>query len=132
MKRGKATGGDQIAVEMIIALKEFVVEKLTNFANKFYCAGMCLEESSKSISVHYQKKTEATECELHRTISLMSHITKILLGVILIRARSKVRPEISEEQDGFMEDRGTRNAIFMMRSIAERAIECKETYMFVS
>ena len=53
----------------------------------------------------------------------MSHITKILLRAILIRARSKVRPEISEEQYGFMEDRGTRNAIFMMRSIAERAIE---------
>ena len=53
----------------------------------------------------------------------MSHITKIILRVILIRARSKVRPEISEEQYGFMEDRGTRNAIFMMRSIAERAIE---------
>ena len=53
----------------------------------------------------------------------MSHITKILLRVILTRARSKVRPEISEEQYGFMEDRGTRNAMFMMRSIAERAIE---------
>ena len=53
----------------------------------------------------------------------MSHITKILLRVVLIRARSKARPEISEEQYGFMEDRGTRNAIFMMRSIADRAIE---------
>ena len=123
MKRGKATGADQIAIEMIIALKEFGVEKLTDFANKVYDAGTFPEELSKSIFIALPKKTGATECELHRTISLMSHITKILLRVILIRARSKVRPEISEEQYGFMEDRGTRNAIFMMRSIAERAIE---------
>ena len=123
MKRGKATGADQIAIEMIIALKEFGVEKLTDFTNKVYDAGTFPEELSKSIFIALPKKTGATECELHRTISLMSHITKILLRVILIRARSKVRPEISEEQYGFMEDRGTRNAIFMMRSIAERAIE---------
>ena len=123
MKRGKATGPDQIAVEMIIALKEFGVEKLTNFANKVYDAGTFPEELSKSIFIALPKKTGATECELHRTICLMSHITKILLRVILIRARSKVGPEISEEQYGFMEDRGTRNAIFMTRSIADGAIK---------
>ena len=40
----------------------------------------------------------------------------------MLRARNKVRQEISDEQYGFMEDRGTRNAIHMMRFMAERAI----------
>ena len=43
------------------------------------------------------KKPEGTECREHRTISLMSHISNILLGIIMLRARNIVRPEISEE-----------------------------------
>ena len=34
MKRGKAAGGDQIAVEMIVTLEEYRMEKFTKFANK--------------------------------------------------------------------------------------------------
>ena len=52
----------------------------------------------------------------------MSHVTKIILRVILLRARSKIRPEISEEQYRFMQDKGTRNAIYIWRTLAERAI----------
>ena len=53
----------------------------------------------------------------------MSHVTKIILRVILLRARSKIRPEISEEQYGLMQDKGTRNAIYILSTLAERAIE---------
>jgi len=123
MKRGRATGIDEIAVEMIIALEEFGIEQLTKFANKVYDAGKFPDELSKSIFIALPKVNGAIECDLHRTISLMSHVTKIILRVILLRARNKVRQEISDEQYGFMKDRGTRNAIYMMRLMAERAIE---------
>ena len=49
----------------------------------------------------------------------MSHVAKIILRVLLLRARSKIRPEISEEQYGFMQDKGTRNAIYTLRTLAE-------------
>ena len=123
MKRGRATGIDEIAVEMIIALEEFGIEQLTKFANKVYDAGKFPDELSKSIFIALPKVNGAIECDLHRTISLMSHVTKIILRVILLRARNKVRQEISDEQYGFMKDRGIRNAIYMMRLMAERAIE---------
>ena len=61
--------------------------------------------------------------ELHRTISLMSHIIKIILRVIMARSRSKTRPEIGKEQYGFVEDAGTRNAILMGRILSKRAIK---------
>ena len=51
--------------------------------------------------------------------------------VILLRARNKVRQEISDEQYGFMKDRGTRNAIYMMKLMAERAIEMQRDCTFV-
>ena len=41
----------------------------------------------------------------------------------MLRARNKIRSEISEEQYGFMQDKGTRNAIYILRILAERAIE---------
>ena len=76
------------------------------------------------------KKIETIECELHRIISLMSHVTKIILRVIMIRARHKIRPEVSEEQYGFMQDKGTRNAIYILRVLLERAIEMQEMYIY--
>ena len=122
MKRGRATGIDEIAIEMIIALEEFGIEQLTKFANKVYDAGKFPDELSKSIFIALPKVNEAIECDLHSTISLMSHGTKIILRVILLRARNKVRQEISAK------DRGTRNAIYMMRLKVERAIEMQRDF----
>ena len=53
----------------------------------------------------------------------MSHSVKILLTIVIERIRNKLRPEISDIQFGFMPDRGTRNAIFTLRMICERAIQ---------
>ena len=41
----------------------------------------------------------------------------------MMRARRCTKPEISQEQCGFVEDTGTRNAIFIVRTLCERAIE---------
>ncbi|GFN99336.1 multidrug resistance-associated protein 1 [Plakobranchus ocellatus] len=85
---------------------------------------------SKSIFIALPKKPGATECELHRTISLMSHITKILLKIIMLRIRNKIKPEIAEEQCGFVEDKGTSNAIYILRTLIERALEVqKDVYL---
>ena len=53
----------------------------------------------------------------------MSHVTKILLRILMMRARCRIRPEIGKEQFGFVLDAGTRNAIFVLRMLSERAIE---------
>ena len=60
----------------------------------------------------------------------MSHITKILLKILMARMRNKITPEIAEEQCGFVKDKGTRNAIYMIRTLTERAIEIqKDLYL---
>jgi len=53
----------------------------------------------------------------------MSHGVKLLLTIIINRIRSKLRPEIAEEQFSFMAEKGTRNTIFVLRMICGRAIE---------
>ena len=85
---------------------------------------------SKSIFIAPPKKPGATECELHRTISLMSHTTKILLRIIMKRTRNKIKPEIDATQCGFVEGKGTVNAIFILRTIIEKALQVnKDLYL---
>ena len=96
---------------------------LTDFLNAIYDTGEIPSDLSKSIFIALPKKSGATECESHRTISLMSHITKILLKILMARMRNKITPEIAEEQCGFVKDKGTRNAIYMLRTLTERATE---------
>ena len=124
MKGNKARGPDGIVIEIIKALDDFGIEKLTIMANEIYDTGKIPQDLSKSIIIALPKKKPGTiECEHHRTISLMSHITKVILRVIMMRVRRCTKPKISQEQCGFVEDTGTRNAIFIVRTVCERAIE---------
>ena len=60
----------------------------------------------------------------------MSHMTKVTLKVLLQRMRGRTKGEISEEQFGFMPDKGTRNAIFTLRMITGRCVEMqKDVYI---
>jgi hypothetical protein len=130
MRRNKAAGPDGIVVEMIEALEEYGIDRLTDIINKIYDDGEFPEDLSKSIFIALPKKPGAVECEQHRTISLMSHVTKIILRILLLRARTRITPEIGIEQFGFVQDAGTRNAIFVLRMITERAVEMqKDVFM---
>ena len=121
MKKSKAARRDKITVEMIEILDEFGII-LTDFLNAVYDSREIPPVLSKSIFIALPKKPGATECESNRTISLMNHITKILLEILMARMRNKITPEIAEEQGGFVKDKGTRNAIYMDRTLTERAI----------
>ncbi|GFO44332.1 hypothetical protein PoB_007083700 [Plakobranchus ocellatus] len=89
MKHIKATGPDNNSVELIEALEDFGIGKVTHLLNEIYDTEQIPTDLSKSIFIALPKKPGATECELHRTISLMSHITKILLKIIMLRIRNK-------------------------------------------
>lgn len=123
MKNGKATGPDNIAIELVKELEGFGVQKVTEIANNIYNTGLIPTDLNKSVFIALPKKPGAIECELHRTISLMSHITKLILNVLLKRMKTKIREEISQEQNAYMRGKGTRNAIFILRMLGERAIE---------
>ena len=84
----------------------------------------------KSIFITIPKVKGTAKYEKHRTISVMSHVTKLVLMVIMNRLRGRTLSEISEVQYGFMPDRGTKNAIFVLRRLVERMIE-KQKDMYV-
>ena len=76
MKTGKATGPDMISTEMMQALEGIELDAITKMLNTIYDTGEIPKEMLQSIFIVLPKKQGATECEQHRTISLMSHMTK--------------------------------------------------------
>ena len=128
---GKATGPDNISVEMLEALEGIGINKMESVMNKMYDTGKIQRCLSRSIFVTLPKKAGATECELHRTISLMSHITKLMLKILMKKMKRPICEEIADIQCEFTEGKGTINAIFIMRNIIERSIEVqKDLYLF--
>ena len=78
---------------------------------------------TNSIFITLAKVSGTEKCEKHRSISLMIHVTKVVLWVLMNRLKARSLMEISQGQYGFMPDRGTRNAIFELRILVERSIQ---------
>lgn len=126
MKEGKANGDDGISTEMLKALNTFTVEKLTNLFNDIYNSGHLPEEMAKSVYITLPKKPMATECGDFRTISLMPHVTKLLLRIILERMKSRIDSEVGDTQFGFRPESGTREAIFCLNTACQKYRENKK------
>lgn len=70
------------------------------------------------------------ECENYRTISLLSHTSKLMLNIVKNRIKRKIETNLEEDQFGFRAGRGTREAILALRMILERRIEVnRKTYL---
>ena len=94
----------------------FAIEKITELANKIYETG----------KIPKTKEEGAVECGKHRTISIMSQVAKIILRVIDERLLTIVEETVDRAQFAFRKGKGTRNAIFALRTNIERSIEKKK------
>ena len=66
------------------------------------------------------KRGDLQLCSNYRTISLISHASKILLNVIMKRMENKLEEEVSNTQAGFRKNRGTRDHIFNLKMIIQK------------
>jgi len=67
------------------------------------------------------KKGDPSACANYRTTSLISHVSKILLKVILGRITPKTEFEVTKEQAGFRPQRGTHNHLYSLRILTVKA-----------
>ena len=65
------------------------------------CEGHMAIRFHKSCDDSFAKKMNAVECSDHRTISLISHASKILLKIFTTRIEAKARDFIGRNQFGF-------------------------------
>ena len=114
---------------MLVASGEAGLTELTSLTNMMYQEGCFPENINNSIFSTIPKFCGTAKCEKHRNISIISHVTKLVLRVLMNRLRAMPLMEISQVQYGFMPDRGTRNAIFVLRRLVERSIQ-KQNVVF--
>ena len=80
-------------------------------------------ELNKSIFITLPKVNGTIKCEKHRIISLMSHVIKLVLRIVISGIKERTLGKIAPVQYGFMPEKGTGNAIFMLRRLVEISVE---------
>ena len=123
LSRSKATGVDDIPAELLSSLGETALNKLFSLVIKMYETGEVPSDFKKNIIIPIPKKVGADKCEQFRTISLVTHASKILTRIIYRRIEKQVEYELEEDQFGFRKDVGTREAILILKLILEYRIK---------
>ena len=120
LKTSKAAGVDGIPAELIKCLGEEGVSMMWQMCKKIWKTGKWSTDWRRAVFVTLPKKGNLKECSNHRTISLISHASKVLLKIINGRMKNKIKEEVSVMQAGFRAGRGTRDHILNLKNIMEK------------
>ena len=121
IKKGKSPGADNIPIELLQAAGIQTVPLLHKLICRIWKEGTWPTDWCKAIYIPLPKKGDLQRCENYRTIALISHTSKVMLNIILNRIRTQMQIEISPEQAGFQPGRGTKDQIFNLRILMEKA-----------
>uniref|UniRef100_H3A4I6 Reverse transcriptase domain-containing protein n=1 Tax=Latimeria chalumnae TaxID=7897 RepID=H3A4I6_LATCH len=116
LKIGKAVGIDNIPAELL-KHGEVIIDVMSKICNK-----IC-ENWIKSIIITLPKKGNLRQCQNYRTISLISHPSKVFLRILHNTMKSLAESLIAEEQAGFRAGRNTMEQIFNLRILVEKHLE---------
>lgn len=120
LKNGKAAGFDNIPAELVKNGGCSTIDALHKICNSVWKTGEWPSQWTKSLIVPLHKKGSLLKCNNYRTISLISHPSKVLLRVICDRMKVKVDSILSEEQAGFRQGRSTAEQITNIRILGEK------------
>ena len=82
LQKSKATGVDKFPEELLQHMGEEGLNSITNITIDCYDTGILPEDFLQSTFVTIPKAPNTTLCNEHRTISLISHASKILLQIM--------------------------------------------------
>uniref|UniRef100_A0A8D8R613 Craniofacial development protein 2 n=1 Tax=Cacopsylla melanoneura TaxID=428564 RepID=A0A8D8R613_9HEMI len=122
LKDKKSPGIDEIPAELLKNAGNKTKDCLYQVICQIYEEGNILEDFTKCKICVIPKKTGTTKCNEHRTLSLLSHASKILTNIIINRIEDKIEMTLSDDQFGFRKGRGTRDAILSLRLLLEKRL----------
>lgn len=82
LKSGKSPGRDGIPAELIKNLGPKGIEIIAALCNSIWKTGRWPRDWTESVFVPLHKKGSTTACGNYRTISLISHASKVLLHIV--------------------------------------------------
>ena len=86
----KASGGDRIPVELFQILKDDAVKVLHSICQQIWKTQQWAQDWKRSVFIPIPKKGNAKECSNYRTITLISHASKVMLKTLQARLQQYV------------------------------------------
>ena len=114
----KASGGDEILVQLIQILKDDAVKVLHSICQQILKTQQWPQDWKRSVFIPVAKGN-AKECSNYRTIALISHASKVMLKIIQARLQQYLNCKLPDVQAGFRKGRGTRDQIANIHWIIE-------------
>ena len=106
------------------------VEELTAVISQLIMLWSSSKYICLSVFIPIPKKDNAKECSNYRTITLISHASKVMLKILQARLQQYVNCELPDIQAGFRKGRGTRDQIANIHWIMEKAREFQKNIYF--
>ena len=126
----KASGGDEIPVQLSQTLKDDTVKVLHSICQQIWKTHKWPQDWKRSVFIPVQQKGNAKECSNCLTIALISHASKIMLKILQAIPQQYEICEIPDVQVGFRKGRGTRNQIANIPWIFKKAREFQKNIYF--
>ena len=108
-----------------------MIDVLTEICNRIWKTGAWPTPWTQSLIITLPKKGNLQLCQNYRTISLISHSSKVMLKVILNRLKPQAEEIIAEEQAGFRAGRSTTEQIFNLRILCKKYLQHQQNLYHV-
>ena len=126
----KASGGDGIPVVLFQTLKDDAVKVLHSIYQQIWKAQQWPQDWKRSVFIPIPKKGNAKECSNYHTNALISEASKVMLKILQARLEEYINHELQDVHAGFRKGRGTRDQIFNIPWIIEKAREFQKNIYF--
>ena len=126
----KASGGDEIPVDLFQILKDDTVKVLHSTCQQIWKTKQWPQDWELSVFIPVPKKGNAKEYSNYCTVALISYASKVMLKILQARLQQYVNHELLDVQAGFRKGRGTRDQIANICWIIKKAREFQENICF--
>ena len=123
----KASGGDGIPVELFQILNDDAIKVLYSICQQIGKTQQWPQDWKRSVFIPIPKKDNAKECSKNCTTALISDTSKVTIKILQARLQQYMSHELPDVQAGFRKGRGTRDQIFYVCWIIEKAREFQKT-----
>ena len=133
LKDGKSPGLDEIPAELIKSTGQHGIKALHQLCTCIWIKCDWPNDWKAQEFVMLFKSGDRKQCSNYRTIALISHTSKVLLMIIILRLKAKLDQELPEEQAAYRKGRGTVDMLVCLQILMEKiiAIGQKAFIMFI-
>ena len=126
----KASGGDEIPVELFQFLEDDAVKVLQSICQQIWETQQWPQNWKRLVFIPIPKKSNTKECSNYCTIIFILHVSKVMLKILQARLKQYMNLELTDVQAGFRKGSRTRDRIANICWIIEKAREFQKNNYF--